>query len=159
RARLLLESLAALAKEDPYFRSEDWGTRAVSGLARSELKTEIIAVIRSPDRHFHLSSLLLEALRGSTLTNEIVPELLTLIHDSAASQAERKRAAEALIASQAIVAWPMEVDNLRKRAETGDKRLAVEIISELKGHGFTGEQIANSLVDLLGIERNDNDSD
>jgi hypothetical protein len=78
QARLILSSLATLANEDPYFRSEDWGTRAVSGLARPELKDEILAVVRSPERHFHLSSLLLEALPGSTLTKEITPELLAL---------------------------------------------------------------------------------
>ena len=157
RARLLLSSLATLAKEDPYFRSEDWGTRALSGLARPELKNEIIAVVRSPDRHFHLSSLLLEALPGSTLTKEIVPELLALIRDSTAAHAERHHAAEALIASRAKVDWPAEVATLAQQAGTGDKRLAVEIISQLKGEGFTGQQIANALVDLLGIDRNERD--
>ena len=76
RARLLLTSLADLANEDPYFRNDDWGVRAVAGLARSELKHEIICLVSSPDRHAHLSSLLLEALPGSTLAVEIAPQLL-----------------------------------------------------------------------------------
>jgi hypothetical protein len=114
--------------------------RAVAGLARPELKAEILAVVRSPDRHFHLSSLLLEALPGSTLTKEIVPELLTLVHDSAAPYAERDRGTDALIASHADIEWSAEVSKLLQRGQQDDKRLAVETISQLKGKGFTGSK-------------------
>jgi hypothetical protein len=67
QARLLLSSLASLADEDPYFRSEDWGRRAVSGLAREELRDEVIAIITEQTRHVHLSMLVLEALQGSPI--------------------------------------------------------------------------------------------
>lgn len=159
RARLLLSSLATLAKEDPYFRSEDWGTRAVSGLARPELKNEIISVVRSPDRHFHLSSLLLEALPGSTLTKEIALELLELITDRKAAYAERSHAAEALIASGANLDWPKVVAKLTKKGNSHDKRLGLEIIAVLSGKGFTGKQIADAIVAKEGIDRSDRDDD
>jgi hypothetical protein len=47
-ARLLLQSLADLADEDPYFRSEDWGRHAIAGLARPELKSEFLELLRRP---------------------------------------------------------------------------------------------------------------
>jgi hypothetical protein len=159
RARLLLSALSGLAKEDPYFRSEDWGTRAVSGLARPELKNEIIAVVRSPDRHFHLSSLLLEALPGSTLTKQITPELLSLITDRKAAYAERSHAAEALIASGTEIDWPKTVAALRKKGGSNDKRLGLEIIAELKGEGFKAKEIASAIIAKTGIDRADRDDD
>lgn len=151
RARLLLTSLAELANEDPYFRSEDWGVRAVSGLARAELKDEIIALVSSPDRHFHLSSLLLEALPGSTLAAEIAPELLELIANPTAAQAERYHAAEALIASGADVDWCAIVKSLRATGKLADKRLAIEIIEQCEGSGFDGTEIAEALTDYVGL--------
>lgn len=154
RAKLLLARLGALANEDPYFRSEDWGTRAVSGLARPELKDEIISVVRSPERHFHLSSLLLEALQGSTLTKEIVPELRALIADSSAAYSERLHAAEALIASQAQLDWPTIVST-HSKGDGNDKRLALTIIGLLSGEGISASEIADALIAELGIDKNE----
>lgn len=158
RAKLLLVTLAALANEDPYFRSEDWGMRAVSGLARAELKDDIISVVRSPERHFHLSSLLLEALPGSTLTKEIVPELKELIADSSAAYSERLHAAQALIASQAQLDWPTIVSTLAKGGGN-DKRLALTIIGLLSGKGISASEIVDALIAELGIDRNETSED
>ncbi len=81
-ARHLLSALAKLADEDPYFRSEDWNVRSVAGLARPELKSEIVTLITSPQRHIQLSTLVLESLAGSSLVDQIVPELLDLVVDT-----------------------------------------------------------------------------
>jgi hypothetical protein len=97
QARLLLQSLTALANEDPYFRSEDWGRHAVAGLARPELKSEILDLLKRPDRQVHLSTIVLEALTGSALTAEIAPELTALVNDENAVYVERYNAAKALI--------------------------------------------------------------
>lgn len=155
RARLLLSSLSGLANEDPYFRSEDWGTRAVSGLARPDLKDDIIAVVRSPDRHFHLSTLLLEALPGSTLTDLIIPDLQALINDPKAAYTERHHAAQALIASNADLDWPSICENLANERGEDNTRLALEIITQLHGNGFTFEAIAGALIARMGLDRND----
>ena len=157
RARLLLQSLAALAKEDPYFRSEDWGVRAISGLARAELKDEIVGVVRSPDRHFHLSSLLLESLPGSELTQEISTELRELLLDGAAIYAERHHAAEALVAAKLSLDWSSIVSSLIQRGSGDDKRLALEIITNLNGDGFGDAEIADALVAYTGIDEKSED--
>jgi len=104
-ARLLLQSLAALANEDPYFRSEDWGRRGVAGLARPELKSEILDLLKRPNRHPHLSTIVLEAMCGSALTVEIVPELAALIEDQKAVYLERYNAAKALVDAKLTIDW------------------------------------------------------
>jgi len=105
-ARLLLKSLAGLANEDPYFRSEDWGQRAVAGLARVELKSEILDLLKQPDRHAHWSTIVLEAMRGSALADEIVPELTFLLEDENAVYLERYNAAKALVDGKVAIDWP-----------------------------------------------------
>lgn len=154
-AGLLLSSLAALADDDPYFRNEDWGRREISGLARIELKDNLVDLIKNPDRHVHLSTLILEALRGSPLTNAITHELLAIVQDSKAAHIERSHAVEALLQSYINSDWPAIAESLRTRGHTGDKLLALEIITLVRGDGFSGAQIANAILDYEKLESDD----
>lgn len=147
QARLLLNSLASLANEDPYFRSEDWGRRAVSGLARPELKDEVIAIITGRDRPIHLSMLLLEALQGSPLAGAIADELITIVENPTAAYAERSRAAEALFGGSVEIDWTKIAEALRTRSQSGDKRLVLEIIGIVGGKRFSGKQIATAILE------------
>jgi hypothetical protein len=156
QARLLLKSLASLAEEDPYFRSEDWGRRAISGLARIELKDEVLAIITEPERHVHLSMLVLEALQNSSLTKTIVRELQSIIEEPEAAYAERSSAAEALVQSGADVDWPSLAGTLQERSAAGDKRLTLAIIALVGGAGFIAQQIAQA---ILAYERRGDEDD
>jgi hypothetical protein len=146
QARLLLTSLTSLANEDSYFRSEDWGRRAISGLARPELKDEVVALIKTPERHVHLSTLILEALGGSALTREIAHELLAIVKNPTAAYVERNHAAEALIGSKVNIDWPALAAGLQTRKGTGDKQLTLEIIALTCGQRFSGGQIADAIL-------------
>lgn len=146
-ARLLLNSLSSLANEDPYFRSEDWGKRQISGIARGELESDIVALIGSPQRHVHLSTLILEALEGSKLTSTISGKLLTIVKDCSAPYIERAHALEALIASHISVDWPDCAEELRQRKKSGDSRLVLEIIAATKGENFDGNRVATAILD------------
>ena len=149
QARLLLKSVSELADEDPYFRSEDWGRRIASGLARLELKSEIIALLKSPDRHLDLSTLVLEALQASELTTHIVPDLSTLIADQRAPYIERYIAAEALIAAHAKIDWP-EMVRCLSMGHQEDQRLALELVGLKRADGFDSQQLASLLLDYHG---------
>jgi hypothetical protein len=133
QARLLLNSLASLANEDPYFRSEDWGRRAISGLARPELKDEVVRLIKSPDRHIHLSTLILEALGGSPLTQAIAQELVAIVKDYKAAYVERSHAAEALVGRNVDIDWLALTEELQSSNKADDKRLTLEIIALTRG--------------------------
>ena len=154
----LIQSLADLADEDPYFRSEDWGGVA-TGLARPSLRTEIVALVTAPGRHFHLSSLLLSAVSGSTLTSEIAPDLLAIVRNHDAYYAERLRAAEALIAADVAVDWPELADDLSAQEGEDSQRLAIEIAAETIRRGFSASQIASYFLRYHGVVDPDDEDD
>jgi hypothetical protein len=159
-ARLLLNSLQALANEDPYFRSEDWGRHAIAGLARPELKPEILELLKQPDRHIHLSSLVLESLDGSTLTHEIIPELVQLVEDDSAVYIERHNAANALIGVNDEVNWAKIVGNLRTGGKSS-QRLAVETVGNVGPEHFSSHDVTEVLLQYHGVlgEHDDDDED
>lgn len=152
-ARLLLRSLASLASEDPYFRSDDWGRRAVAGLARPELKPEILQLVKQPDRHVHLSTIVLEALPGSTLTREIVPELTALVEDENAIYLERYDAAKALGNSKVAIDWAALIRKLRMSGDAPSKRLALEVMGQLDPNELASDDICDALLDYHGVFR------
>lgn len=150
-ARHLLKALAKLAEDDPYFRSEDWSVRSVRGLAQPELKSEIVALITSPNRHVQLSALVLESLAGSPLTAEILPELDGLMKDAQAPFVERSRASEALAKSGLNIDWQELVRALLAQKKHDSWRLAAETIGDVGPAEFPAEMIADVLVALNGI--------
>ena len=81
QARALLAALKKLSEEDPYFRSEDWGRHPASGLMRTELKDDILAIIGTPRSHTHLTILLIDAMAGTALAEELAPTLDTILFD------------------------------------------------------------------------------
>ena len=159
QARLLLKSPASLANDDPYFRSEDWGRRAVSGLARPELKNEVIDIITGQDRPIHLSMLLLEALQGSPLAEAISDKLISLVESNMAAYPERSHAAEALIGAGVEVDWPAIAEALRIRSQSGDKRLILEIIGLVSINTFSAQQIATAVLEYRPSSLDDDNDD
>jgi len=159
RARQLLSSLAALAEEDPYFRSEDWGRHSVAGLARPELRDEILNILKNPNRHIHLSTVVLEALAGSSLTELIASDLLALVKDRSAGYVERFNAAEALISSHIHIDWAGLLVDLKTAEELSSSRLRLDIIKQTRGRGIPGDQIVDAIVDHEGLSRSDQDDD
>jgi hypothetical protein len=155
QARLLLQSLIVLVNECPYFRSEDWGRRAVAGLARPELKSEILDLLKRPDRHVHLSTIVLEAVRGSALTAEIVPELVALVEDESAVYVERYNAAKALVDTKVTIDWAALLRKLRTSRDMSSKRLALEVMGQLDPNGLTSQDITDALLDYHGVFRDE----
>lgn len=96
QARALLTALAKLSEEDPYFRSEDWGAHPASGLMRAELKHEILAIISTPRRHTQLTTLLIGAMIGTGLANELASALEAMMFDQDRYYGERSGATDAM---------------------------------------------------------------
>ncbi|HWK45793.1 MAG TPA: hypothetical protein VNT30_13815 [Stellaceae bacterium] len=65
QANCLFDALCALAEEDPYFRSADWGSRAAAGLMIPALTIRIGTIIASAESSTHLRLLLIEGLKGT----------------------------------------------------------------------------------------------
>jgi hypothetical protein len=150
QARLMLQSLIVLTKEDPYFRSEDWGRRAVAGLARSELKSEILDLLKRPDRHAHLSTLVLEAVRGSALADEIFPELISILENENAVYLERYDAAKALLDGKIVIDWAALLRKLGASGAVFSRRLVLEVMAQMDPNGLPGAGIGDALLDYHG---------
>lgn len=155
QARLLLQSLAALAEEDPYFRSEDWGRHAVGGLARLELRSEILELLKQPDRHAHLSTLVLEALRGSALAAKIVPDLISLLQDENAVYAERYNAAKALVEGKIVIDWSSLLRTLRTSDAMSSRRLVLEVMGQLDPNELSSADIGDALLKYHGVSQDE----
>ena len=125
-ARRLLQALAALSRDDPYFRSEDWARQSAKGLAREELKDELLAVLAAPVEHAALGSLLIEAMHGTTLGAALAGELRAVLVDPERPYSQRNAAFDFLIEAGAITHWPALIDELGALGDASSLRMAVD---------------------------------
>lgn len=145
-ARTLLHALIALANEDPYFRSEDWGKHSVGAIARPELKSEILALLKNPGRHVHLTTLILESLPQTQLVAEITPDLSALVVDETAPFVERDNAAEALIGAKISIDWPAIVKQLNASQQADSRRLGLETMGNANPNLFDPVDIVQAII-------------
>lgn len=131
QARLLLAALKRLSTIDPYFRAEDWGRHPAAALMKSELKDDILDIIRNPGEHTHLTFLLMEAMEASPLATELAPELTEIIFDRARYFGERSRAADALRGADVIDDWPALIERLLATSDEDSRRLAWEQLHDV----------------------------
>ncbi|WP_230855515.1 hypothetical protein, partial [Ralstonia solanacearum] len=95
------ELLANLDRQDPWFRSAEEGDTAVGGLAGEDLASEFEAVLRAPVADSHLVLTVLEALQYGKPAPSLLPLLREIVMTPSRPEWQRKRAAEAWIASAA----------------------------------------------------------
>ena len=155
RARALLAALEQLSDQDPYFRSEDWGHHPASGLMRVELRNEILAVIKTPDRHRQLGFLLLEAMAGTELARELVSVLGTIMFDRNRSYHERACAWEALRAANVRDDWETVIRCLLDLKDSDSARLAFNILVHFGASRFSLETIIDTVLAHLGFAASD----
>ena len=162
QAGRLLTALSRLAEEDPWFRQGDWSTAAARGLVRPELKNELLALITGPNRHFHLSTLLLGSIAETAMAGVFHEELLAIARDRDAIFAERRYAVDALAAGGATVDWPSLVAAISDEGGEDSERLALEAAAEGGAQHFNAEALANILLRYLrltGPSTTDDDDD
>ncbi len=155
--RALLRALSALAVEDPYFRSEDWGVAAVSGLARVELKDEILQLVTSSSRPLHLSTLLLEAMKGTDLARAVKPILLEMMRSEGRPYVERRHAVENLAAGNLVEDWSAEIRAMLASNSRLNRRMALEILQHARDPLIPGDLIADALIGYHGLDREEKD--
>ncbi|GAB1258523.1 hypothetical protein NBRC116494_30250 [Aurantivibrio plasticivorans] len=147
QSKNLLNNLRLTADQDPYFRDGDWAVGFGKGLAREELRCDIIELIRSPHTPFQLSHMVLESIKGDPFSDEIIDELLELVADGAATTMERQAAVHAISESNTQPNWVEVVENLRELADIESLRIALRIAQENINH-FDGQLIGNIFVEL-----------
>ena len=158
QARLLLSALTSLVEDDPYFRAEDWAERRVRALDNPALRNDIVAILRQPKRPYHLSTLILNAIAGSSMAQLIREDLELILLDQSLHYGERFAASDSLITSKASTNWDALLWKLLTHGCLDSARLAVEIIRNLKGNEISIDVIAEAALQNTGILFCDKDS-
>lgn len=151
QARALLRSLGRLSDADPYFRSEDWGRHPASGLMRIELLDEILSVIQAVGRHSHLTNLLLEAMPGTALAREVLPELEAIIFDPAHSFVDRIHAWDAAREADGIADRDAGIRRLLAMGDPGSLRVACHILDDVGMNTVSFETGLETVLGRLGF--------
>ena len=128
QARSLLSALKMLSEADPNFASEDWSLHPASGLVRSELAEEALAIVTTPGRHTYLSILLLRAMAGTDLAGELGDLLTAIMLDPVRTYAERFYAAEAIHTSESRPDWEAVIQQLLADGTDESARLTCDIL-------------------------------
>lgn len=156
QSQTLLSSLEKVAEIDPYFRSEDWHASFGRGLARKELRDDIIRVIRNPQSPYQLSHLIIKSIQGDDFSNDISSDLLAIVVDSASTPVERHAAVDALSECDSQPDWKSVVEDLRKLGDVESLRIALDLVQD-HVELFSGITLAELLVELANAIVADND--
>ncbi len=155
QSQTLLGSLEKVAEIDPYFRSEDWHATFGRGLAKKELRDDIIRVIRNPQSPYQLSHLIIESIQGDEFSNDISSDLLAIVVDSTTTPVERNAAVDALSECDNQPDWKSVVEDLRKLADFESLQIALDIVQE-HVQLFSGIILAEILIELADAMASDN---
>ncbi len=117
------------------------------GLARQELRNDIIRVIRNPQSPYQLSHLIIESIQGDAFADSILSELLALVNDSSATPLERHAAVDVLTECKSQPDWQSTVGNLRESGDVESLRIALNIMQD-KVELFNGTTLAETLLEL-----------
>lgn len=93
-ARTLIKSLQLLTLENPYFRG--WNTYLARGIAKPQLIDELKQIICSKGASFQLRVLVIESIKDSPVSYEVLSDLRALVVDREEIFACRKAASEVL---------------------------------------------------------------
>jgi hypothetical protein len=130
-AGVMFDALQSLAEKDPYFRTLDWGSHTVNGLAVPSLQHKIKSTIASAASNEHLRSLLIETIKGTPLASELSSTLEKIALSTDRFYRERKDAAEALLPYRDRAWWQSTIGELHDQAAEDSLRLARDLIDEV----------------------------
>lgn len=151
--RRLIAALERLQEEDPYFRSEDWGSSAGRALGHAALASDIRRILLMPDG-VHLRSLILDSLAGTPVSALLAPELeaIILTADNRYTDDERRRAAKVLIESDADQPdWVAIARSLIANGSEASTHVAIDIMRFRAFESFTPDDIASAALAHLGL--------
>ncbi|KQN27300.1 hypothetical protein C8J42_101609 [Sphingomonas sp. PP-CE-1A-559] len=150
-ARALLRALAALSHEDPFFRAEDWSRQSARGLARVELKDELLALLNAPGEHHMLGALLIEAMQGTELGTLLQSELRAMLLDPKRSYHQRGTTLAILNERGAVTDWPVLLKALAELGDSGSLRNAANAAVSMAVRDITPELAVPILLCNLGL--------
>lgn len=142
-ARLLLDALQMLAKRNPRFH--DWEQYPLKSVVQPQLLADVQTLVNDSSGEFGLRLLLLGAVKGSPIANDLRPDLVRILLDARSVFALRSRALDALVALGGED-WPSRAQTLRTRGGNDDVRLAIDIVAEIGFEPFSDALIIGLVV-------------
>lgn len=143
QGRALFRALQSVSRDNPRFR--DWSEYRVGGLIQPALLPEIREILTDPEVEFGLRLLVLQALKGSPLVQDLADTLLALLLNPMAIFANRREAGNRLADLEASVDWPDIVAQLRAQDDEDGVRLASELMDEI-GYDRFGDELVLDVV-------------
>lgn len=144
QSKSLLNGLAKISNDDPYFRSEDWYSSFGKGLAKPKLKDEFVTILKAPNTSYQLRHLLLESITGEDFSNLIVKELYELVINDSVTSLERIKAFEALSECKERPSFNELVAKLNSQNNLESLRISLKAI-EASLSNFSAKEIAGTL--------------
>ena len=95
--RSLIQALGKLSNSNPWFRLEQWQSRAVGALSRPDLIGELRAVLADLHAGMGIRSIVIDALGVGVPRPELLPDLASILVREDVSYRERQRALLALL--------------------------------------------------------------
>jgi hypothetical protein len=143
QGRALFRALQSVSRDNPRFR--DWSEYRVGGLIQPALLPEIREILTDPEVEFGLRLLVLQALKGSPLVQDLADILLALLLNPMAIFANRREAGNRLADLEASVDWPDIIAQLRAQDDEDGVRLASELMDEI-GYDRFGDELVLDVV-------------
>jgi hypothetical protein len=147
QGRALLLALGTLARENPRFR--EWGPYRVGGIVQKALLPEIRDLLTAPDTEFGLRLLVLQALKGSAIADDVADAIRDLLLDQDAIFANRSEAGDRLAELKQITDWPQVVAELLAQGNESGVRLGIEMIDEVGYEHFDDDLIVEAVFAQL----------
>lgn len=143
----LVRALDRLSTENPWFRSGNWESKAIGGLARPDMVGEFRAILNNPNSGFGVRSVVVDALALGPPIPAMLPDLVTALARQASPMAERLHALTALlrygVAGETAIGQVF--GSLGKT--TNDLRLRAEIIRAFYGRSYGAADVVALLND------------
>lgn len=150
--KVLLAALKDLARDDPFFRSEDWASYTAKCLTHPELQEDIRALLRDPEAGYQLRSLLIETLHGSDIAKILEEDLKSIFLSPAHSYRERAEAVHVLAkAGLSAREWGGHIETLLLEPEDWGPRLAIDILVEVGIENFPAQTVAACILEDSGL--------
>lgn len=144
----LVRALDRLSRENPWFRSGNWESKAIGGLARPYMVGEFRAILNNPNSGFGVRSVVIDAVALGPPIPAMLPDLATALARQASPMAERLYALTALLRYGATGEAAIGHVFGGLGGTANDIRLRAEIIRALYGRPYGAADVVALLNDV-----------
>jgi hypothetical protein len=146
----LVRALGQLSRTDPWFRTGNYGSPAIAGLARADMVDEFRMVLRSPDAGVNVRGIVVEAAALGAPLPQLRDDLTRVLETETLPYAQRLHSMIALLRlgddGKAIV---LQACRTVFGTDLTSLRLRAEAIERLYGNPFGPSDVAHLTDDVL----------